>query len=191
MTVVAALQPQDIQLIQTQPEQATEKSMKQHQHEMTPVALIKTEGKDDTVDQQQAGGSIATFLPNTTQVQEYLQRIQTSTLPFNLQQFLKFNNDVKREAITEDGVIEAVVEHGEEGQETLIMNDMDAELDNEEVQQDPEGVEQGKGKKKRYFIFCVTLFFSLLTFFICIFTFLIDTRKSSRNRKNQSQVRSI
>lgn len=140
MTVVAALQPQDIQLIQAQPEQ--EKAMK---HQEASVALIKTEGKDEV--EAGGSGSIATFLPNTTQVQEYLQRIQSTTLPFtSLQQFLKFNNDVKRETITEDGVVEAVIEPCEDGQETLIMNEIDGEIENED---NPEGADQGKGKKKR------------------------------------------
>lgn len=145
MTVVAALQPQDIQLIQTTPQPEGDKSMKQ---EVTPITLIKTEGKEQEQVDATTSGSIATFLPNTPQMQEYLQRIQNTTaLPFNLQQFLKFNTDVKREQNVDDGIVEAVVENGEEGQETLIMNEMDGEV---EAEENPIEGEQGKGKKKRY-----------------------------------------
>lgn len=147
MTVVAALQPQDIQLIQTQPDTNNDKQGKEVN--VSPVALIKQENKEES--ETQAGGSVpttinaATYLQNTAAVQEYLQRMQNSAL--NLQQFLKFNTVVKREqTINEEGVIEAVVKGGEE-QETLIMNDMDGEIEHEE---NPENTEQGKGKKKRY-----------------------------------------
>lgn len=146
MTVVAALQPQDIQLIQTTQQQEEGKNNKDVN--MTPVALIKTENKDEQ--ESQAGTSIAInthYIQSSAAVQEYLQRIQSSTLPLSLQQFLKFNTDVKREQITEDGVIEAVVETGEEQEQTLIMNEINGEMDHEE---NPEVTEQTKGKKKRY-----------------------------------------
>lgn len=146
VTVVAALQPHDLQVIQTSTQ--TDNTDNKKDMSITPVALIKTENKDES--ENQSGGiaiNAAAYLQNTAAVQEYLQRIQNTTLPLSLQQFLKFNTDVKREqTINEDGVIETVVEGGEE-QETLIMNEMDAELEQEE---NPEVVEQGKGKKKRY-----------------------------------------
>lgn len=62
MTVVAALQPQDIQLIQAP--QQEEKSMKE-----APVALIKTECKDEQAQATvEAGTSNITYLSNNTQV---------------------------------------------------------------------------------------------------------------------------
>lgn len=144
MTVVAALQPQDIQLIQAQTE--PDKSQK----DATPVALIKSEGAKD--DAQEAGTSItipANYLQNTQTVHDYLQRIQNTTLPLSLQQFLKFNTDVKREQITEDGVIETIVETGDPEQETLIMNDMEAEIETEENVDDPDKNKKKKKYKKK------------------------------------------
>ncbi|KAI4455830.1 zinc finger protein [Holotrichia oblita] len=98
MTVVAALQPQDIQLIQTQHD--GDKNGKEVS--VTPVALIKSEnGKDENV--EAAASVTIPYIQTSTAVQEYLQRMQSSALPLSLHQFLKFNNtDVKREQITED-----------------------------------------------------------------------------------------
>lgn len=144
MTVVAALQPQDIQLIQAQAE--PDKSQK----DATPVALIKSEGSKDDV--QEAGTSItipSNYLQNTQTVHDYLQRIQNTTLPLSLQQFLKFNTDVKREHITEDGVIETIVETGDAEQETLIMNEMEAEIETEENVDDPDKNKKKKKYKKK------------------------------------------
>lgn len=145
MTVVAALQPQDIQLIQatTQPEPEKVK-------EVTPVALIKSEvtNKDES---SEAGASItipSNYLQNTA-VQEYIQRMQNQSLPLSLHQFLKFNTDVKREQITEDGVIETIVETGEVEQETLIMNEMEGEVEAEENTDDPEKAKKKKKYKKK------------------------------------------
>lgn len=149
MTVVAALQPQDIQLIQHHTENdKTDKDMI-----ATPVAIIKNEAaKDDS--SSEAGTSIATanYLQNSA-VQEYLQRIQNTTLPLSLQQFLKFNTDsiIKREQITEDGVIETIVEHHEHDHEhdSLIMNDLEGEMENEESVDDPEKAKKKKKYKKK------------------------------------------
>ncbi|KAF5302074.1 hypothetical protein FQR65_LT08624 [Abscondita terminalis] len=143
MTVVAALQPQDIQLIQHAPEE-----MKNEKDGMvgTPVAIIKSEVcKDDNNSEAGTSLATATYLQNAT-VQEYLQRIQNATLPLSLQQFLKFNTDsvIKREQITEDGVIETIVEQHDHEQDTLIMNDLDGEIETEENVDDPD-----KGKKKK------------------------------------------
>lgn len=144
MTVVAALQPQDIQLIQAQAE--PEKAPK----DATPVALIKSEGSKDEA--QEAGTSItipSNYLQSTQTVQDYLQRIQNTTLPLSLQQFLKFNTDVKREHITEDGVIETIVETGDPEQETLIMNDIEGEIETEENVDDPDKNKKKKKYKKK------------------------------------------
>lgn len=135
MTVVAALQPQDIQLIQAEPDKSGGK-------EITPVALIKNEMAKD--DDNEAGTSItaipAQYLQNAS-VQEYLQKMQHTTL----QQFLKFNNpEIKREQITEDGVIETI-NISTEDQEHLILNEVEGgEMETEESVDDPD-----KGKKKK------------------------------------------
>lgn len=143
MTVVAALQPQDIQLIQTQHE--GDKSGKEVS--VTPVALIKSEnGKDESAE---ASASVTIpYIQTSTAVQEYLQRMQSSTLPLSLHQFLKFNNtDVKREHITEDGVIETVDGHVETGETELIMNDIVEDM--EENVDDPEKNKKKKKYKKK------------------------------------------
>lgn len=157
MTVVAALQPQDIQMLQQQ---------QQHQHQqaqleaaptnnaagdkeskditISPVSIIKTENPGDKSDYIQ-----------TATVQEYLQRIQTHTLPLSLQQFLKFNTDVKRETIiNEDGVMEGVVESQEgveqDHEQHLIMNDYaEPSMETEEVVDDPEKTKKKKKYKKK------------------------------------------
>lgn len=144
MTVVAAIQPQDIQLIQThQPE--SDKNDKG----VTPIALIKNELKDEG---NESGATITmpNYISSTAAVQEYLQRFQNSTLPLSLQQFLKFNTDVKREQITEEGVIETVsVETHEQEQETLIVNDMENEMETEESPDDPDKLKKKKKYKKK------------------------------------------
>lgn len=139
MTVVAALQPQDIQLIhhQTTDEVDNDKDVMP-----TQVAIIKHEAHNDENSEAGSSAPTATFLQNSA-VHEYLQRIHNATtLPLSLQQFLKFNTDsvIKREQITEDGVIETIVEQHD--QNTLVMNNVETE----ESVDDPE---KGK-KKKRY-----------------------------------------
>lgn len=135
MTVVAALQPQDIQLIHAEPEKAGK--------DLTPVTIIKSEfSKDD--DNNEAGASItaipAQYLQNSN-VQEYLQKMQHS---LNLQQFLKFNNpDIKREQITDEGIIETINLPSED-HDHLILNDVEGEIETEENVDDPD-----KGKKKK------------------------------------------
>ncbi|XP_018319044.1 zinc finger and BTB domain-containing protein 24 isoform X2 [Agrilus planipennis] len=156
MTVVAALQPQDIQLIQTTAPQSDQDQdkLKEGTATITPVALIKNEvlsAKDDG--QTDGGGASITAIPanylQNTAVQEYLQRIQNTTLPLSLQQFLKFNTDttVKREQINEDGIIETVVETGEPEQEPLIMNELEGEM--EENVDDPDKTKKKKKYKKK------------------------------------------
>lgn len=56
---------------------------------------------------------------------------------------------VKREQITEDGVIETIVETGEVEQETLIMNEMEGEVEQEESVDDPEKTKKKKKYKKK------------------------------------------
>lgn len=132
MTVVAAIQPQDIQLIQAQPD--TDKNQNK---DVTPVALIKTEIKDDG---SEGSISVPNYIQNAQAVQEYL-RIHNSTL----QQFLKFHTDVKREQITDDGVIETVsMETLEPEHETLVMNE------GEHVGDAEENPDDKNKKKKKY-----------------------------------------
>lgn len=139
MTVVAALQPQDIQLIQAHTE--LEKSDK----DSTPVAMIKNELKDS--EETAASMSLPTQYLQTTNLQEYLQKMQNTALPLSLQQFLKFNTtDIKREIISEDGIIETVSIATHDGNGHLIMQDV-GEMENEESVDDPN--DKGK-KKKRY-----------------------------------------
>ncbi|KAF5306912.1 hypothetical protein FQA39_LY00142 [Lamprigera yunnana] len=146
MTVVAALQPQDIQLIQ---HNADDGKNDKDGVVATPVAIIKNEIMKEETDQ---GSSLATsaYLQNST-VQEYLQRIQNATLPFSLQQFLKFNSDtvIKREQITEDGVIETIVEQHEQEQDSLIMNELEGDLETEENVDDPDKAKKKKKYKKK------------------------------------------
>lgn len=142
MTVVAALQPQDIQLIQTQ-QHESDKNGKEVS--VTPVALIKSENGKDENSEATASVTIP-YIQTSTAVQEYLQRMQNNTLPLSLHQFLKFNNtDVKREQITEDGVIETVDGQVEAGEPELIMNDIVEDMETEE---NPDDHEKSKKKKK-------------------------------------------
>jgi uncharacterized Zn-finger protein len=141
MTVVAALQPQDIQLLQAEPEKTNK--------EVTPVALIKSEMSSNKDDENNEAGTSITAIPaqylQNASVQEYLQKMQQhSTLPLSLQQFLKFNNpEIKREQITEEGVIETI-NITQEDQEQLILNEVEGEMETEENVDDPD-----KGKKKK------------------------------------------
>lgn len=140
MTVVAALQPQDIQLIQPQPE-PDKPDQKDHP---SPVALIKSEINKDP-DDQAASISIPTHYLQTANFQEYIQKMQSTTVPLSLQQFLKFNTaEIKRETITEDGVIESVSFNVPDGQ--LLVQDV-GDMENEESIDDPN---DPKKKKKKY-----------------------------------------
>ncbi|XP_066258408.1 zinc finger protein 281-like isoform X3 [Euwallacea similis] len=100
MTVVAALQPQDIQLLQAQIEHQQTQQQQQPQQEdkdesdksvevPMPVALIKTEMcKDGEMPQQTEPEAIhvpAQYLQNISSLQEYLQK-------FNLQEHLIMNS---------------------------------------------------------------------------------------------------
>lgn len=141
MTVVAALQPQDIQLIQPQPE--PEKSDNQ-KDQLSPVALIKTEMNKEP-EEQAASISIPTHYLQTANLQDYLQKIQNTTVPLSLQQFLKFNTaEIKRETITEEGIIESVSFNVPDGQ--LLVQDV-GDVENEESIDDPNDL---KKKKKKY-----------------------------------------
>ncbi|XP_066258406.1 uncharacterized protein [Euwallacea similis] len=167
MTVVAALQPQDIQLLQAQIEHQQTQQQQQPQQEdkdesdksvevPMPVALIKTEMcKDGEMPQQTEPEAIhvpAQYLQNISSLQEYLQKVQAAqTLPLtSLHQFLKFNGapEIKRE-FTEDGVIETVSIANPDDhfnlQEHLIMNSI-SEVPQEENPDDP--ADKGKKKKK-------------------------------------------
>lgn len=139
MTVVAALQPQDIQLIQPHIEQDKSDSMKD---QPSPVALIKSELNKDHDDTGSI--SIPTHYLQTANLQEYIQKMQNTTVPLSLQQFLKFNTaEIKRETITEEGIIESVSFNVPDGQ--LLVQDMVEE--NEESIDDPN---DPKKKKKKY-----------------------------------------
>ncbi|XP_065156380.1 zinc finger protein with KRAB and SCAN domains 7-like isoform X2 [Atheta coriaria] len=143
MTVIAALQPADIQMLQQQGIASTEDSKKDIQ--MTPVSIIKTEEKEepDTIEGTTVTTIPANYIQTTTSVQEYLQRIQAQ----GLTQFLKFN-DIKREQITEDGVIETVQVVDQDGihTEEYVMQETEEQLP------EPEEVveEDDKKKKKKY-----------------------------------------
>ncbi|XP_045476326.1 zinc finger protein 182-like [Harmonia axyridis] len=143
MTVVAAIQPQDIQLIQTDPNEKKDG--------LLPVALIKSEVNKDDANPQENGAPVTAFptqyLQNTS-VQEYLQKMQQNTaLPLSLQQFLKFNAPgIKQEQITEDGVLEQVSISAEVDQEQhLVLNSVDYM---EHQEENPEDADKNKKKKK-------------------------------------------
>lgn len=141
MTVVAALQPQDIQLIQPQPEPDKPDNQKDLP---TPVALIKSEINKDQDDQTASISIPAHYLP-TANIQEYIQKMQSTAVPLSLQQFLKFNTaEIKRETITEEGVIESVSFNVPDGQ--LLVQDV-GDVENEECIDDPN---DPKKKKKKY-----------------------------------------
>ncbi|KAJ8926369.1 hypothetical protein NQ314_021258 [Rhamnusium bicolor] len=145
MTVVAALQPQDIQLIQTQAE--PEKNDK----EPTPVALIKNEINTKDHELESASISIPAQYLQSANLQEYLQKMQNTTLPLSLQQFLKFNTtaDIKKEQITEDGMIETVSITTPDGQGHLIMHEVGGEMETEESVDDPNDKTKKKKKYKK------------------------------------------
>ncbi|XP_074036055.1 uncharacterized protein isoform X2 [Leptinotarsa decemlineata] len=142
MTVVAALQPQDIQLIQTQNE--PEKSDKEH----PGGAMIKTEINKDQ-DEPAASISIPAQYLQTANLQEYIQKMQNTALPLSLGQFLKFNTtDIKREIITDDGMIEAVGMGNTDVHGHLIMQE-GGEMENEESVDDPNDKTKKKKKYKK------------------------------------------
>lgn len=145
MQVVAALQPQDIQLIQQHTNESEDKGDKEVMG--TPITLVKHEiGKDDS--NSDVGTSVTTNYIQNPVVQEYIQRMHNSALPLSLQQFLKFNSDnsfIKQEMITEDGVVETVVEtQDQSGENGLMITHYDAQMENEESIDDSD-----KGKKKK------------------------------------------
>lgn len=141
MTVVAALQPQDIQLIQPHPELDKAENQKDLP---TPVALIKSEINKDQDDQTASISIPAHYLP-TANIHEYIQKMQSTAVPLSLQQFLKFNTaEIKRETITEEGVIESVSFNVPDGQ--LLVQDV-GDVENEECIDDPN---DPKKKKKKY-----------------------------------------
>ncbi|XP_030751780.1 zinc finger protein 853-like isoform X1 [Sitophilus oryzae] len=167
MTVVAALQPQDLQLLQAQAEQQQQQQQSDQQDKENddkepihpvPVALIKTEMCKDQdmgqqTDQEQEPEAIAVpaqYLQNMTSLQEYFQKVQTPLPLTSLHQFLKFNtHDIKRELITEDGVLEAVSLNNPDDhfnfQEHLVMGSL-SEMTQEET---PEETTPETGKKKK------------------------------------------
>ncbi|CAG9856555.1 unnamed protein product [Phyllotreta striolata] len=136
MTVVAALQPQDIQLIQAHSDQDD------GDKDAQPVSIIKNELKDS----EESGASIslpAQYL-QTTNLHEYIHKMQNTTLPLSLQQFLKFNTgDIKREIVNEDGMVETVSIAAHDGNGQLVVQE--GKPDNEEPVDDPK-----TKKKKRY-----------------------------------------
>lgn len=109
MTVVAAIQPQDLQLIQAH--NAHRDDLDKDGKDIIPVALIKSEHAKDAGDNSpefittQASTSNVTTVPSSwqsiatsTSVVDYLSRIP-SALPMNLHQFLKFSAEtIKRES---------------------------------------------------------------------------------------------
>lgn len=141
MTVVAALQPQDIQLIHTQ--SATE--LDKNDKDSSPIALIKNEMKDD----ETVGSiSVPAHYLQTTNIHEYIQKMQNTTLPLSLQQFLKFNTtDIKREVLSEDGMIETVSIATPDGNGHLIMQDV-GEMETEVDDPNDKGKKKKKYKKK-------------------------------------------
>ncbi|KAG5898911.1 hypothetical protein JTB14_000157 [Gonioctena quinquepunctata] len=143
MTVVAALQPQDIQLIQAHNE--PEKGEKEH----TPVALVKSEINKDH-EEHGAPISIPAQYLQTANLQEYIQKMQNTALPLSLQQFLKFNTtDIKREIVSEEGMIEAFNIAGTpDANGHLIMQEV-SQLENEESVDDPNDKTKKKKKYKK------------------------------------------
>lgn len=122
MTVVAALQPQDLQIIQ-QPQQLKDDSDKSKEISgPVPVALVKTEQLNinlnketgETVDITQASGSNTTTVPTwQTITSDYISRMQP-TLPMSIQQFLKFSAEtIKRESQVESSPLSADLGEGE------------------------------------------------------------------------------
>lgn len=145
MTVVAAIQPQDIQLIQATAAMDGDKNK-----EMVPVALIKSEaaGKMDDQDsgqpdQDQQSITVPTLNLQSTTVQEYLQKMQQNTaLPFSLQQFLRFNTPgIKQEHNSDDGSMETM----QTSNDPLILNHIEYVVNEENAE---ETGEKGKRKKK-------------------------------------------
>lgn len=144
MTVVAAIQPQDIQLIQTDPNEKKDGIL--------PVALIKSEVNKDDGSPQDGGGQVAfpaQYLQNPTNIQEYLQKMQQNTaLPLSLQQFLKFNSPgIKQEHISDDGVLDQVSISTEvDGEQQLVLANS---VEYMEPQEDnPDDPDKNKKKKK-------------------------------------------
>lgn len=153
MTVVAALQPQDIQLIQADNQGGDSNKSPDKNSGVHPVALIKNElnqKEDDDGGAAAASVTIPTQIIQNSNLQEYFQKVQNNAaLPLSLHQFLKFNTpDIKREQITEEGVIQTVnIATGINEQGQLIMKEV--ETTTEQPTEEVVG-EDGKKKKKRY-----------------------------------------
>lgn len=157
MTVVAAIQPQDLQLIQAAPQQRDE-SDKSNKDGSVPVSLVKTESgmkEGDTVEFSQAGGSnvtVPTWQSITSSgVADYLSRMPQA-LPMSIHQFLKFSAEtIKRESQVESSPLSAN-ELGEGSAESQSQ-DVDAEslivADMAEPEQDNETDTDTKPKKKK------------------------------------------
>lgn len=117
MTVVAALQPQDLQLMQAaQLKDDSEKS--KDSSGPVPVALVKAEqivSKDgtETVEFTQASGSNTTTVPNWQSITtDYLSRMPQA-LPMTIHQFLKFSAEtIKRESQVESSPLSTEIGEG-------------------------------------------------------------------------------
>lgn len=154
MTVVAALQPQDLQIIQAA--QLKDDSDKTGKDLTTPVpvALVKSETnkEGETVEFTQASGSNTTTVPSwQTITTDYLSRIPQA-LPMSIQQFLKFSAEtIKREAQVESSPL-STVEVGEGSAESQSQ-EMDTEslivADIAEPTEEAEGDSDSKPKKKK------------------------------------------
>lgn len=155
MTVVAALQPQDLQIIQASHLKDESDKIKEITGPV-PVALVKTEGlhKDgETIEFTQAGGSNTTTVPNwQTITTDYLSRMPQA-LPMSIHQFLKFSAEtIKRESQVESSPLSAA-ELGEGSTESQTQ-EMDAEslivADITEPTEETEDSDSKPKKKKKY-----------------------------------------
>lgn len=158
MTVVAAIQPQDLQLIQAH--NAHRDDLDKDGKEIIPVALIKSEHAKDSDNTPefittQASTSNVTTVPSSwqsiatsTSVADYLSRIP-SALPMNLHQFLKFSAEtIKRESQVESSPLS--VEMGDASAETqTIEADPGGLIVSEMPEEHPEGEVPKKKKKSK------------------------------------------
>lgn len=97
MTIVAAIQPQDLPLLaQVQQQQitpTTSSSFIQHENVSGKLNNAIEEGIITNIKQEPVTQNTVTTQTTSTDLNEYFSRIPQS-LPINLQQFLKFNSDI-------------------------------------------------------------------------------------------------
>ncbi|XP_055694845.1 zinc finger protein with KRAB and SCAN domains 5-like isoform X2 [Lutzomyia longipalpis] len=155
MTVVAALQPQDLQLIAQAQAALTSQAQQQQQQQNTQqnTGSQTTEPSSKDTEEQTIAKPIqikqepvwqqnpVSSASASTDISEYLSRIPTQELPLHLHHFLKFNAEtIKRESQVENSPLNgAIISYDYSGQQ---QQQQQQQVDGNQVQQQQEAHSQ-------------------------------------------------